>query len=73
MGTSARQEFAADAHTAALIPAAATNVWSIEVAPGSSFTYGLRREGTDRRFFVTFDLSRPVATPPAPWGFAERP
>lgn len=69
MGSGTRQEFAADAHTAALIPAAATNVWSIELSPGSSYTYGLRREGTDRRFFVAFDLSRPVAAPPAPWGF----
>jgi len=69
MGTGTRQEFAADAHTAALIPAAATNVWSIELVPGSSFTYGLRREGTDRRFFVAFDLTRSVAPPPAPWGF----
>jgi hypothetical protein len=68
-GSGTRQEFAADAHTAALIPAAATNVWSIELVPGSQFTYGLRREGTDRRFFVAFDLTRPVATPPAPWGF----
>jgi len=69
MGTSTLQEFAADAQTAALIPAAATNVWSVELVPGSRFTYGLRREGTDRRFFVAFDLTRPVASPPAPWGF----
>lgn len=69
VGSGTRQEFAADVHTAALIPAAATNVWSIELMPGSQFTYGLRREGTDRRFFVAFDLSRPVAVPPAPWGF----
>jgi hypothetical protein len=67
-GTATRQEFAADAHTAALIPAAATNVWSIELLPGSRFTYGLRREGTDRRFFVAFDLTRSVPAPPAPWG-----
>lgn len=68
MGTATRQEFAADAHTADLIPTAATNVWSVELSPGSTFTYGLRREGTERRFFVAFDLTRPVAVPPAPWG-----
>jgi len=68
-GLATRQEFAADAHTAALIPAAATNVWSIELVPGTSFTYGLRREGTNRRFFVAFDLTRDVPAPPAPWGF----
>ena len=67
-GTAARQEFYADAHTAALIPAAATNVWTMEVVPGERFAYALRREGTDRRFRVEFDLTRPVPAPPAPWG-----
>jgi hypothetical protein len=57
--------FPADAHTASLIPAAATNIWTIAVDPGRTFTYALRREG--RRFRVEFDLTRPVAAPPAPW------
>jgi hypothetical protein len=70
-GTSARQEFWADAHTATLIPAAATNVWTMEVIPGQRFAYALRREGTDRRFRVEFDLTRPIAAPPAPWGYTE--
>jgi hypothetical protein len=70
-GTAARQEFHADAHTASLIPAAATNVWTMEVIPGERFAYALRREGTDRRFRVEFDLTRPVAPPPAPWGHGE--
>jgi hypothetical protein len=65
-GTAARQEFHADAHTASLIPAAATNVWSVEVDPGARFAYALRREG--RRFRVEFDLADPVAPPPPPWG-----
>ncbi|HYR09259.1 MAG TPA: hypothetical protein VEQ60_15855 [Longimicrobium sp.] len=67
-GTASRQEFYADAHTASLIPAAVTNVWTMEVIPGERFAYALRREGTDRRFRVEFDLTRPVAPPPAPWG-----
>lgn len=67
-GTAARQEFHADAHTASLIPAAAANVWTLEVLPGDRFAYALRREGTDRRFRVEFDLTRPVAPPPPPWG-----
>lgn len=71
-GIATRQEFAADAHTASLIPAAATNVWTIEVLPGSRFAYALRREGTDRRFRVEFDLTRPVPAPPAPWESAGR-
>jgi hypothetical protein len=71
VGTAARQEFYADAHTAGLIPAAATNVWTMEVIPGERFAYALRREGTDRRFRVEFDLTRPVPPPPAPWGYAD--
>lgn len=67
-GTASVQEFYADAHTAELIPAAATNVWTVEVLPGERFAYALRREGTDRRFRVEFDLARPVAPPPPPWG-----
>jgi hypothetical protein len=68
-GTAAGQDFYADAHTASLIPAAATNVWTMEVVPGERFAYALRREGTDRRFRVEFDLAAPVAAPPAPWGY----
>ena len=67
-GTTSRQEFPADAHTARLIPEAATNVWTVEVEPGEEFVYALRREGTDRRFRIAFDLRRPVPPPPAPWG-----
>jgi hypothetical protein len=67
-GSATRQEFYADAHTATLIPAASTNVWTIELVPGERFAYGLRREGTERRFRAEFDLTRPVAAPPPPWG-----
>lgn len=67
-GTASAQEFHADAHTAGLIPAAATNVWTVEVIAGQRFAYALRREGTDRRFRVEFDLTRPVTPPPPPWG-----
>lgn len=63
-----RLEFPADSFTRLLIPAAATNVWTIEIDPGQRFVYALRREGTDRRFRIEFDLTRPVPAPPAPWG-----
>ena len=66
-GDATRQEFHADEHTAALIPEAATNVWTVEVLPGR-YVYALRREGTDRRFRVEFDTTQPVAVPPASWG-----
>jgi hypothetical protein len=67
-GSATKQEFYADAFTAELIPAASTNVWTVEVVPGERFSYALRREGTDRRFRVDFDLTEPVEAPPAPWG-----
>ncbi|MHB1170306.1 MAG: hypothetical protein ACYC28_13590 [Longimicrobiales bacterium] len=67
VGEATRQEFHADAHTAALIPEAATNVWTVEVLP-DRYAYALRREGTDRRFRVEFDTTQPVPAPPASWG-----
>jgi hypothetical protein len=71
LGTAERQEFPADAHSKALfeqekIPASIANVWAMEVHPGRSFAYELRRPG--RFFRVEFDLARPVPAPPAPWG-----
>lgn len=58
-------DFPAGAKTAAMLPAAATNIWTVAVDPGRSFTYALRREG--RRFRVEFDLTRPVEPPPPAW------
>lgn len=66
-GSAVRQEFPADAYTGSLIPASATNVWTVEVDAGKTFAYALRRDINNRRFRVEFDLTRPVATPPAPW------
>lgn len=68
-GSADRQEFYADEFTASLIPAASTNVWTVEIVPGERFAYALRREGTDRTFRVEFNLTEPVPAPPAPWGF----
>ncbi|MCY7271858.1 MAG: hypothetical protein LH485_07405 [Sphingomonas bacterium] len=67
----ARQEFPADAFTQALLvrennPAGAANVWAVEVVPGRTFAYELRRP--NRFFRVEFDLTRPVSPPPPPWG-----
>ncbi len=67
-GSATTQSFPADTYTAELLPAAATNVWTLELDPGRRFAYALRREGTDRRFRAEFDLTRPVDLPPAPWG-----
>jgi len=68
-GSAELQEFRADSATAAMIPAAATNVWTIEVHPGRTFVYALRREGTDRRFRIEFDVTSSVPPPPTPWGY----
>ena len=70
-GTARRQEFPADAYSRDLfaregIPQSAANVWAIEVEPGRTFAYELRRP--NRYFRVEFDLGRPIAAPPPPWG-----
>lgn len=62
------QYFPADQETAHLIPYASTNVWWITLDE-TSFTYNLRRIGTDRLFSVRFDLTKPVENPSAPWGW----
>ena len=61
------QMFPADAHTTAILPAAATNVWWFTIED-KNMTYNLRRIGSDRVFTVVFDLTKTVATPSAPWG-----
>lgn len=70
-GTAERQEFPADEFSRTLfvnnnIPQSTTNVWGVEVHPGRTFAYELRRP--NRHFRVEFDLTAPVAAPPAPWG-----
>ena len=67
-GQAGLQTFSADAHTQQLIPAASSNIWWITI-DDTSFTYNLRRLGTDRVFKVVMDLSKPIATPQAPWGW----
>lgn len=72
-GTATRQAFPVDAESVALFrrtgrDGSVTNVWAIEV-DAQRYTYALMR--ADRDFRVTFDLTRPVAPPPPPWGFAD--
>ena len=71
VGLATRQMFPADQQTADVIPAAATNVWWIDLLPGESFSYNLRRVGTDRYFSIKFDLKTPVKAPEAPWGWKD--
>ncbi|MBA3942480.1 MAG: hypothetical protein C0520_14835 [Sphingopyxis sp.] len=70
-GSATRQEFPVDAESVAMFRAtgrsvSVTNVWAVETT-GTGFAYELRRE--DRHFRVGFDYARPVAPPPAPWGW----
>ena len=73
-GTAVRQEFPADAESIALFTAQGrglsnSNVWAMEVGD-TTFAYELRRPPIPggRFFRVEFDLTRPVAPPPPPWG-----
>ena len=66
VGLSNLQMFPADAETTTMLPQAATNVWCITLDE-SSFSYNLRRIGSDRVFTVVFDLNKEVQSPGAPW------
>jgi len=71
-GTELRQEFPVDRQSVKLfererLTASTKNVWAIEIEPGKRFVYELARPGAERLFRVEFDLSTPVAEPPAPW------
>lgn len=78
-GTAMQQEFPVDAESIAMFRAqglgkSVTNRWVVTIdnkASAPTYTYALRRaDGPDaRNFRVEFDLARPVAAPPAPWGW----
>lgn len=70
-GSVNRQIFPADEETVKMLPAAASNVWWIDVDK-ESFTYNLRRVGTDRFFSIKFDLTKTIKTPEAPWGWNKK-
>jgi hypothetical protein len=62
-GSATRQEFPADAFSRTLFqgkgnPASVDNVWAVEIRPGRTFAYELRRP--NRFFRVEFDLSKPL-------------
>ncbi|WP_299436690.1 hypothetical protein [uncultured Aquimarina sp.] len=69
-GKSNIQFFPADAHTQKMIPGAATNVWWITIDE-STFTYNLKRLGTERVFKVVMDLKKTISVPEAPWGWKD--
>jgi len=70
-GSATRQIFPVDAESIAMFErtgrgVSTTNIWSVETTD-AGFTYGLDRQG--RHFRVAFDYAKPVAPPPAPWGW----
>jgi len=69
-GQGSIQIFPADEDTTKLIPAASTNVWWV-TSNESEFSYNLRRLGTPRVFRVSFDLTKTIETPDAPWGWRD--
>ncbi len=70
-GSGNLQMFPADQHTATLLPRAATNVWSVSIDE-NSYGYNLSRIYNNTVFKVTFDLTQPISTPEAPWGWKEK-
>ncbi len=74
-GTAQRQAFPVDAESIAMfrregLTASVTNTWAMELVPAKTFVYELSRPN-GRLFRVEFDLTTPVALPPAPWGSGE--
>lgn len=70
-GTAIRQEFPVDAESITMFKAngldkSVTNVWAVEVN-ADQFAYELKRP--NRFFRVEFDLTKPITSPPAPWGW----
>jgi len=74
-GTALRQEFPIDPYSIDLYERvgylrSTGNVWAMEIEPGVYFAYEVvRADGSFSR--VEFDLSKPVDTPPTPWGWPE--
>lgn len=70
-GTLTTQYFPADSATVSMLPTAAGNVWWISVLSDKSFTYNLRRLGSDWQYSIQFNLTKAIETPMAPWGWKD--
>jgi len=69
-GLANMQMFPADEETLEVIPAAFSNAWWVTI-DSTSYTYNLRRMGTDRVFTVAFDLTKEVEKPAPSWGWED--
>ncbi|WP_459209183.1 hypothetical protein [Aquimarina rhabdastrellae] len=70
IGQAGIQIFPADQETTQMLPRAASNVWWITI-DNKTFTYNLRRIGSDRVFKIVMDITQPIKTPEAPWGWSD--
>ena len=68
-GLAHRQIFPADAHTAEILPRRADNFWFMEFVDEDTFHYGVHWPKHGHSIRLAFDLSRPLAAPPRPWGY----
>lgn len=69
-GKSHMQVFPADQQTLEMLPDAFSNVWWVTV-DNTTYTYNLRRIGTERVFTVVFDLTNEIETPERSWGWED--
>ncbi len=69
-GMANMQMFPADEETLEVIPAAFSNAWWVTI-DSTSYTYNLRRMGTERVFTVSFDLTKEVEKPAPSWGWED--
>ena len=69
-GMPAMQVFPADQETLDMIPGAFSNIWWVTV-DSTTYTYNLRRIGTERLFSVAFDLTKEIEKPAPSWGWED--
>jgi hypothetical protein len=68
-GLPTRQIFWADAHTARILPQRWDNFWFLDLVDENTLHYGVHWPTAGHSVRFEFDLSTPVDTPPAPWGW----
>ncbi len=68
-GLATRQIFPADAHTARILPERSDNFWFLDFVDEDTLQYGVHWPTAGHSIRFSFDLSRPVDPPPAPWGY----
>ncbi len=68
-GLETRQIFPADDHTAKILPKRADNFWFFDFIEPDTLQYGVHWPKYGHSIRLEFDLSKPIETPPRPWGY----